>query len=237
MSLRLKSACAVIIFWAMIYACDFPAHPKGGTMILKTIAVGPLESNCYVIGDENTKKGMIVDPGDEPDRIMEAVKKLGLDVEYIVITHAHFDHVGAIPEVKEATGAKIALHKEDMTLYEAATDQAAFWGYQMDSLPKPDMFLGEGDEIKIGSLSFKILHTPGHSPGGICLFGEGMVVTGDTLFAGSVGRTDFHGGSERRLKESFKRLLDLPENTRVLAGHGPDSTIGTERRDNPFVDM
>ena len=111
---------------------------------------------------------------------------------------------------------------------------AAFWGYDISPLPEPDMLVEEGDEIRLGSLSFKVLHTPGHSPGGMCLFGAGVVVTGDTLFAGAVGRTDFHGGDITKLKESFQRLLSLPPDTEVLAGHGPNSTIGRERSENFF---
>jgi glyoxylase-like metal-dependent hydrolase (beta-lactamase superfamily II) len=205
-------------------------------MIIKSLVVGPLEVNCYIIGDEETKKAMIVDPGDEPDRIIDLIKEDNLTPVYIFCTHAHFDHVGAVPELKEDTGAKILLHRDEKEIYEAARDMAAFWGYDIPPLPEPDVFVKEGDTVEVGKLNFKVLHTPGHSPGGICLYGNGIVITGDTLFAGSVGRTDFHGGDLNKLKESFKRLLTLPEDTEVLPGHGPKSTIGIEKRENFFIE-
>ncbi len=203
-------------------------------MIVRSIVLGPLEANCFVIGDERSKRAMVVDPGDEPDRILDAVGAEGISVDYLVCTHAHFDHVGALPELRKETGAKIVIHRDELEIYRAARDMAAFWGYDIESLPEPDILVEEGDEIKLGTLVFKVLHTPGHSPGSICLFGEGVVVTGDTLFAGSVGRTDFHGGDMNRLKQSFERLLSLPPDTEVLAGHGPASTIGRERSENFF---
>jgi len=155
-------------------------------------------------------------------------------VEYIVCTHAHFDHVGALPDIRSETGAKIVLHRDEQEIYQGARDMAAFWGYDLAPLPEPDILVADGDEIRVGSLSFRVLHTPGHSPGGICLFGAGVVITGDTLFAGAVGRTDFHGGDMDKLKQSFRRLMSLPPDTEILAGHGPNSTIGRERSENFF---
>lgn len=203
-------------------------------MIIRSLAVGPLESNCFIIGDEDSKKAMVVDPGDEPDRIMDIIKEDDLSVGYIVCTHAHFDHVGAVPDIKEETDAQIVIHRDELEIYHAAKDMASFWGYDIEPLPDPDLLVDEGDEIKFGTLAFKVLHTPGHSPGGISLLGEGVVITGDTLFAGSVGRTDFHGGDMNKLKLSFERLMSLPSETKVLAGHGPNSTIGKERSENFF---
>lgn len=203
-------------------------------MITRNIVVGPLESNCFLIGDENSKSAMVVDPGDEPDRIMDLVKKDNLSVEYIICTHAHFDHVGAVPDIKKETNGKIVIHRDELEIYNGARDMAAFWGYDLDPLPEPDLLVEEGDEVRLGTLSFRVLHTPGHSPGGICLFGEGVVLTGDTLFAGSVGRTDFHGGNMNKLLQSFERLMSLPPETVVLAGHGPSSTIDRERSENFF---
>jgi len=205
-------------------------------MIIKRLVVGPLEENCYIVGDEKTKQAIVIDPGDEPDRIIEFIEKEGLQVSAIICTHTHFDHIGAIGDIKRATGAKILIHRDDIELYEGARDQAAFWGYDLDDIPRPDGFLAEGDIIQAGSLKFKVLHTPGHSPGGICLYGGGIVLTGDTLFQGSVGRTDFHGGDMAKLKESFKRLLDLPDDTAVLSGHGSETTIGREKRENLFAE-
>lgn len=205
-------------------------------MIVKKLTVGPLEENCYIIGDSKTKQAIVVDPGDEPDRIIDLIKENGFEVKSIICTHAHFDHLGAIGDIKKATGAKILINNEDIELYEKVKDQAVFWGYELDDMPEPDGFLNEGDKVKVGNLAFKVLHTPGHSPGGICLYGEGIVVTGDTLFQGSVGRTDFQGGDITKLKESFRRLLDLPEDTTVLSGHGSETTIGREKRENLFAE-
>ena len=204
-------------------------------MIIKKLIVGPLEENTYIIGDEAVKQAIVIDPGDEPDRILEVIRENGLEITAVVCTHAHFDHIGAAGDIKKETGAKILLHKEDLETYALAKDQAAFWGYSVDELPQPDSYIEEGDEIRAGGLKFRVMHTPGHSPGGICLFGEGIVITGDTIFQGSVGRTDFPGGSIEKLRESFKRLLDLPEETQVLSGHGPETTIGREKTGNFFV--
>lgn len=203
-------------------------------MLIKNIVVGPLEVNCFIIVDEETKQAVVIDPGDEPDRIMDIIKENKLTVEHVVCTHGHFDHVGAVSELKQETGAKVLIHKDELVIYNAAKDMAAFWGYELDPLPAPDMFVAEGDEIKAGGLSFKVIHTPGHSPGGICLYGERILVTGDTLFAGSVGRTDFYGGDMNELKKSFVRLMSLPPETKVLTGHGPSSTIGREKAENLF---
>lgn len=200
----------------------------------ETLTVGPLQANCFILYDTDTKETIVVDPGDEPDRIIDFINDRKLKVKYILCTHAHFDHVGAVPELKEHTGALLLIHEEELEIYNAAKDMAAFFGYDISELPPPDRTLKEGDELRIGRKSFTVLHTPGHSPGGICLFGNGLVVTGDTLFAGSVGRTDFHGGSLSKLRKSFQRLMSLPEDTVVLPGHGPTSTIGRERRENFF---
>lgn len=202
---------------------------------IKSISVGPLEVNTFLIWDSSTHEAILVDPGDEPDRIIDMIKEEELQLKYIVCTHAHFDHVGAIPELRQETGTPVLIHRDEREIYEAARDMAAFWGYDIDPLPEPDRFVEEGEKLKVGGLEFTVLHTPGHSPGGISLYGEGIVVTGDTLFAGSVGRTDFHGGDIEKLKASFRRLLELPEETVVLPGHGPSSTIGREKRENFFI--
>lgn len=204
-------------------------------MILERLVVGPLEENTYIIGDETTKQAIVVDPGDEGDRIIEIINARGLQVKAIICTHTHFDHVGAAGDVKKAAGGNILIHKDDLEVYSTAKDQAAFWGYDIDDIPEPDGFIGEGDVIEVGNMRFKVLHTPGHSPGGICLYGEGILITGDTIFKGSVGRTDFPGGSKEQLKQSFRRLLDLPEETKIFSGHGPETSVGIEKKTNFFV--
>ena len=204
-------------------------------MIIKCIVVGPLENNCFIAADENTRDALIIDPGDEPDRILDLLTENNLQLKYIVCTHAHFDHVGAIPELKNETSAKIVIHFGELDIYTHTKEQAALlWGFDLDPLPEPDMFVSGEDILEVGDLRFKILHTPGHSPGGICLYGEGIVFTGDTLFAGSVGRTDLYGGNIEKLKSSFKRLMALEDKTRVFPGHGPQTTIGEERIVNFF---
>ncbi len=204
-------------------------------MLIKSLVVGPLQVNCFVISDEKTREAMVIDPGDEPDRIIAVIKENSIKVKYIICTHAHFDYVGGITELKDETDAKIVIHQEERELYNSAMDQAAFWGYELAPLPEPDMFVREGDKIEIGHLSFEVFHSPGHSPGGICLYGKGVVFTGDTLFAGSVGRTDSYGGDINKLKKSFLRLMSLPPDTKVFCGHGPLSTIRQEKANNFFM--
>ncbi|MBZ0155503.1 MAG: MBL fold metallo-hydrolase [Alphaproteobacteria bacterium] len=203
-------------------------------MLIKTVVVGPLQVNCYVIGDEDSKRALVIDPGDEPDRILRIIKEAQLQVDYVICTHGHFDHVGAVVDMQNETGAKVVLHGDELPVYSLAKNMAAFWGYEIEALPGPDMTVQEGDVLTFGRLSLEVFHTPGHSPGGICLYGENTLFTGDTLFAGSVGRTDFEGGDLSKLRDSFRRLMILPDNTEVLPGHGPASTIGREKRTNMF---
>ncbi|WP_420264185.1 MBL fold metallo-hydrolase [Candidatus Magnetominusculus dajiuhuensis] len=205
-------------------------------MAVGRITVGQLEVNCYIVSDDATKEAIVIDPGDEPDRILGYIAEKGLVLVKIVCTHTHFDHIGALPELKEASKASLQMHKDELAVYKMAKDMAAVWGFQIDTMPAPDVFLTDGSEVAVGGVSFKVLHTPGHTPGGMCLFGNGIVITGDTLFAGSVGRTDLPGGSMSALKASFKRLMTLPPDTKVLPGHGPASTIANELRDNFFND-
>jgi glyoxylase-like metal-dependent hydrolase (beta-lactamase superfamily II) len=204
-------------------------------MIIKTIVVGPLQVNCHIIGDEKTGKAMVIDPGDEPDMILDVISKNNLTVEYIVCTHGHFDHVGAVGDLKTATGAKIVMNEGDLNIYDSAVELANYFGLELEPQPAPDMFVNEGDNIDIGALTFTVFRSPGHSPGGIVIYGEGIAITGDTLFAGAIGRTDLPGGDERAIRKSLDRLMSLSENSVVLCGHGPSSTIGREKRENPFA--
>ena len=204
-------------------------------MILKTLVVGPFMSNCYIVGSESTKEGLIIDPGAEANEILKNVKDLGLNIKAIALTHAHIDHIGAVKDVKEATGAEVAVHTDDVSLLQDRSFGTAF-GISYPAPPAPDRLLNGGDSIDIGDLRFSVLHTPGHSQGGICLFGHGLVFSGDTLFNYGIGRTDFPGCSYGQLMNSIQtKLMVLPDNTAVYPGHGPSTTIGAERRGNPFL--
>jgi len=204
-------------------------------MILKNLVVGPLATNCYIVGSESSKEGMIIDPGDEAEVILSNVKDLGLKIKSIVLTHGHIDHIGALKEVKEATGAEVAIHSDDaQALQEKSV--STLLGLSYPAPPPPDRLLKDGDSMDIGDLHFLVLHTPGHSPGCICLLGEGIIFSGDTLFNFGIGRYDLPGGSYSQLVNSIHtRLMTLPDDTAVYPGHGPDTTIGTERSGNPFL--
>ena len=204
-------------------------------MILKKLVVGPLASNCYIVGSESSKEGMIIDPGDEAEVISRKVKDLELNVKSVVLTHTHIDHIGALKEVKEATGAEVAIHGDDAQAFQAKS-ATTMLGLSYPTPPPPDRLLKDGNNIDIGDLHFLVLHTPGHSPGSICLLGQGMVFSGDTLFNYGIGRADLPGGSYSQLMNSIHtKLMILPDNTVVYPGHGPKTTIGTERTDNPFL--
>jgi hydroxyacylglutathione hydrolase len=205
-------------------------------MLLVRLIVGPLQVNCFILADDKTKDAVVIDPGDDAQDILKVIQDKGLRVRYIVNTHAHFDHVGANRAVKDATGAALLLHEADAPVLAAVASQSRSFGMGPVSSPPPDRLLKHGDKITAGEVSLTVVHTPGHTPGGISLIEEGMVFTGDSLFAGSIGRTDFPGGDLMALIGSIKRhLMSLPDDTKVFSGHGPATTIGDERRENPFL--
>jgi hydroxyacylglutathione hydrolase len=203
---------------------------------VETLIVGPLCSNCYILWDEGIKQGLIIDPGDDAEVILKAVKKLGIKIKYILATHGHFDHVGAVAPLKRELKAEFLAHKDDFFFIEDGKNAASRWGIDIEQPPKPDMFIKDGDKIKIGKFHLEVIHTPGHSPGGISFLYDKMLFGGDTLFQGSIGRTDFRKGSFGDLSNSIKtRLYTLPDDTIVYTGHGPITTIGNEKMYNAFV--
>jgi hydroxyacylglutathione hydrolase len=207
-------------------------------MIIKCIPGGIFLTNCYILGDEETNEGILIDPGEQMDEILSEVRNSGLKITKIVNTHTHIDHVAGVQQAKEELGVPFYLHPEDEPVLQALPEAAArFPQFGNVRVPKIDVYIEEGDEIEIGNLKAKVLHTPGHSWGSVCFVIDDHVFSGDTLFAGSVGRVDLTGGtSMRELVGSIKsKLMPLPDSYNVYPGHGPFTTIGIERRSNPFI--
>lgn len=207
-------------------------------LLIDSIVVSPFQTNCYVVACPETKEGIIIDPGDEPERILTVVEFHQIKVNAIVATHGHLDHVLGVKGVKEATGAPFLLPELDLPMARDAHIHAKFYNWIAAPAPEPDGFLEEGQVLNVGRVVFKVLHLPGHTPGHIALHWEGedsCVFSGDVLFAGSVGRTDLPGGNWETLQQSLKRLMALPDETIIYPGHGRMTTIGEERRYNPSV--
>jgi hydroxyacylglutathione hydrolase len=207
-------------------------------MIHEIIPVGPLQCNCSVIGDESTREAMVIDPGDDINEIVMLVQKHGLTVKQIVVTHAHIDHVGGAMKLRQLTGAPILLNQNDYVLLKMLDVQAAWVGMATPGRVEIDQPLAEGDKLRAGNLEASVLHTPGHTEGSVCLYfpAQQKLIAGDTLFAGSIGRTDLPGGSFEKIMSSLhRRVLALPDETIVVPGHGPLTTIGDERESNPFL--
>jgi len=205
-------------------------------VIIEKLEVGPFAANCYIVGAESNKEGIIIDPGAEANKILRKVRDLELEIKLIVLTHGHRDHIGALREVKEATDAEVAIHADDVKTLQMRLPLGVVSRSSAQAVPLADRLLKGGDSIDIGDLHFLVLHTPGHTPGGICLLGEGVVFSGDTLFNYGIGRTDMPGGSYSQLMNGIHtKLMVLPDNTVVYPGHGPETTIGNERKWNPFL--
>jgi hydroxyacylglutathione hydrolase len=198
--------------------------------------VGPFQANAYLAICEETGRCALVDPGEEAERLLAAAANEGAKVESILLTHAHVDHVGGVAEAKRESGAPVYLHPADAALYSSAPAQALSFGVEVEEPPEPDGDLEDGQIVEIGTGKLEVRHTPGHSPGHVCLIGDGFALVGDCVFAGSIGRTDLPGGDYRTLMDSInEKLLTLPDETVLYTGHGPATTVGRERRGNPFL--
>ncbi len=205
-------------------------------MILEILPSGPLDVNCYILGCETTRKAAVIDPGGNVPQILAILDKHQLELDMIINTHGHFDHIGGNKELKEQTGAQLLVHRFDASLLIQARETAAIFGLSANPSPEPTRELVGREQLSVGELSLRVLHTPGHSRGGICLYTEGHLFSGDTLFAGSIGRTDLPEGDYSQLIASIReQLLGLPEETKVYPGHGPATTIGYEKQHNPFL--
>jgi hydroxyacylglutathione hydrolase len=230
--------------------------PESTNLIHEILPVGLLQCNCHIVGDPQTREAIVIDPGDDAGRILEVIERHHLKVTAIVVTHTHIDHVVGLRRVQEATGAPVYMHPDDLDLYRMLEVQATWLGWKTPEAVKVDQLVREGDVIRWGGYDAQILHTPGHTPGSLCLYmptdmpasptnpggaksarkGTAQLFAGDTLFAGSIGRTDLWGGSFSGIIRSLKgKLLELPDETIVYPGHGETTTIGKERATNPFL--
>lgn len=211
-------------------------------MLLESRAVAPFFKNGFLLACESTHEAIVIDPGDEVQELMELVDVGRLTVKYILLTHAHMDHVSGVAKLKAATGAPIGLHRDDLFLYESAVQQGLMFGYKVERPPEPDFFYHAGQPLTFGGYDVQAHHTPGHTPGGVALQvgvtgkAGSQIFVGDTLFAGSIGRTDLPGGDTETLLRSIRTVLfGFGDQTRIYPGHGPQTTIGEERRNNPFL--
>jgi glyoxylase-like metal-dependent hydrolase (beta-lactamase superfamily II) len=211
-------------------------------LFLDVFPVGPIQANCVLLGDADAGELVVIDPGEEAERIFDRIRSSELSPTMVLHTHGHMDHAGGTAELVSLLepGLPVGLHPDETELYRSLPMQAKMFGLESDSPPEPDLWFEHGQRLSVGGLGLEIRHTPGHSPGGVCFVvsgaGEDLVIVGDVLFAGSIGRTDLWGGSFPLLEKSIReQLYTLPDETRVVCGHGPDTTIGRERASNPFV--
>jgi hydroxyacylglutathione hydrolase len=204
-------------------------------MKVETLTVGAFQENCYLVIDEDSNRSVVVDPGGEGPRIVEAIEKSGTTLEAIWVTHAHVDHVGAIAAIKQRWDVPVFLHPLDARLYEAAPRQAEVYGLPFEEAPPPDREFSDGQRLKIGEKEMTVMHAPGHAPGHVVIHGQGIALVGDCLFAGSIGRTDLPFSNPPQRSASLQKIVALAPETLVFPGHGGQTTIGEERRSNPFL--
>lgn len=206
-------------------------------MLLRSVAVSITQTNCYIVGCEETQEGVVIDPGGHPQRILKTIEESGLTIRYVLNTHCHFDHMGANAEIVAATNAPLALHPAELPMLQARGGASVF-GVPVNPSPMPDLELEHGQTLEVGTLRFQVLHTPGHSPGSMTFYleEEGVAFDGDVLFAMGIGRTDLHGGDWNTLRRSIREVLfAMPDETVIYPGHGPSTTVGREKRSNPWV--
>lgn len=210
---------------------------QNNDIIIESLTVGPIQTNVYVVGCPQTNEGAIVDAGGDPEGLMGLAEEHDLEIDKILQTHAHIDHVAAIPQLKEATGAPVYLHPDDLPMWQAAPQQGQMFGIPVDPLPAPDEELFDGQTIAVGQLRAEVMLLPGHSPGGVAFYfaDQSVVLSGDILFAGSIGRVDLPGSDRNQMKASLERISTLPDKTRVYPGHGPTTSIEREQQHNPFL--
>ncbi|KKM98500.1 hypothetical protein LCGC14_1157330 [marine sediment metagenome] len=213
------------------------AEPQVSELMVRGIVVGVFAENCWIIGSRKTREGIAIDPGDQPEEIMALAKDMGLNIKLIANSHAHLDHILGVRGVQEATGARFLLHPQELEIARGAAGAASgLLGKEVEPPPEPDALLADGDEVEVEGVKLKVIHTPGHTPGSLSFYTEGMLFSGDTLFRGSIGRTDLQGGDYgQEMSSIVDRLLELPDDTVVLPGHMQETKIGIERQTNPFV--
>jgi len=207
-------------------------------LVFDSLETGPIMTNCYILGDSDSKQAFVVDPGGHVGAIRSALDRHGLECKTIINTHAHFDHVGGNAELKKATSAELLIHPAEAELLPVLSHQGQMFGITLEDSPPADRTIEEGDLVELDGIKLEVLHTPGHSPGSICLVvaGEGMILVGDLVFQGSIGRTDFPGGSMQTLVENVKtKIFKHPDDTKLYPGHGPATSVGVEKRSNPFL--
>jgi hydroxyacylglutathione hydrolase len=205
-------------------------------LIVKRFVVGGWKANCYIVSSETVKQGLIIDPGDEEGLILKAVREMGIEIKLLVATHGHIDHIGAIGVLKRALRAPVAIHHQDATALQG--DGRFFWGEHFGPPMNADRQLRDGDTLEVADLRFKVINTPGHTFGGICLYGQGAVFTGDTLFHNSIGSSGIGTGTRTQLLDSITdKLMVLPEETIIYPGHGSQTTVASELKNNPYIHM